>query len=263
MSYFGISDYCFTNLKSFSEPTVRQRVHRPHADREARTSAFQTVSGADRRTGFAADRRLYVARREGDRGRGADRTRIQRDFVFRSVDAEHRLLDAVLRFRPERTAGLEQFRSQRHGQPDQSGGQVGRFPLRGSRSCLLCLPRTEGDATDRRTAGGKTEKAGELGVRAALLADKINTIFGTSRTDFITTATNIRGTGEGEIRGRIPAVVGGHRLPAPRRTAGQGAPDQSRRVLDRVSDSLLRQDRTPTTCRGISAIGAAIGGVRR
>lgn len=40
---------------------------------------------------------------------------------------------------------------------------------------------------------GKTEKAGELGVRAALLADKINTIFGTSGTDFITTATNIRG----------------------------------------------------------------------
>ena len=153
MSYFGISDYCFTNLKSFlNQQCVNGFIARTLIEKRERQHfkpfLAQIAELGSRQTGD-----YTWLEEKGDRGRVQIGPCIQRDFVFRSVDAEHRLLDAVLRFRPERTAGLEQFRSQRHGQPDQSGGQVGRFPLRGSRSCLLCLPRTEGDATDRRTAG--------------------------------------------------------------------------------------------------------------
>ena len=87
--------YLFYQSEKLFEPAVRQRLHIPYADRETGKAAFQAFSGPNRRAGLPADGRLCLAGGARRPGPDADRSGVQIGLVLRTIDAEHRLLDAI------------------------------------------------------------------------------------------------------------------------------------------------------------------------
>lgn len=260
MSYFGISDYCFTNLKSFlNQQCVNGFIARTLIEKRERQHfkpfLAQIAELGSRQTGD-----YTWLEEKGDRGR------VQIGPAFKGISYFDQLMlsiDYWTRYCDFDRNGLPVWNSSDHSGMDNQISRAGKLDdFRYEGVDLACYVYRELKAMQLIAERlGKTEKAGELGVRAALLADKINTIFWDERDGFY--YDRDEHTGElvkvKSAAGFLPLWAG---IVSPRRAERlvKEHLDQSRRVLDRVSDSLLRQDRTRLRAGGYPRLGLQLAG---
>lgn len=176
MSYFGISDYCFTNLKSFlNQQCVNGFISRTLIEKRERQHfkpfLAQIAELGSRQTGDYA----WLEER-GDRGR------VQIGPAFRSISYYEQLMlsiDYWMRYCDFDRNGLPVWNSSDHSGMDNQISRAGRLDeFRYEGVDLACYIYRELRAMELMAEKlGKADDAKRLRVRAALLADKINTVF--------------------------------------------------------------------------------------
>ena len=176
MSYFGISDYCFTNLKSFlNQQCVNGFISRTLIEKRERQHfkpfLAQISELGSRQTGDYA----WLEER-GDRGR------MQIGPAFKSVSYYEQLMlsiDYWMRYCDFDRNGLPVWNSSDHSGMDNQISRAGRLDeFRYEGVDLACYIYRELRAMELMAEKlGKAEDAKRFRVRAALLADKINTVF--------------------------------------------------------------------------------------
>ena len=176
MSYFGISDYCFTNLKSFlNQQCVNGFISRTLIEKRERQHfkpfLAQIAELGSRQTGDYA----WLEER-GDRGR------MQIGPAFKSVSYYEQLMlsiDYWMRYCDFDRNGLPVWNSSDHSGMDNQISRAGRLDeFRYEGVDLACYIYRELRAMELMAEKlGKAEDAKRFRVRAALLADKINTVF--------------------------------------------------------------------------------------
>ena len=183
MSYFGVSDYCFTNLKSFlNQQCVNGFIARTLIEKRERQHfkpfLAQIAELGSRQTGD-----YTWLEEKGDRGR------VQIGPAFKGISYFDQLMlsiDYWTRYCDFDRNGLPVWNSSDHSGMDNQISRAGKLDdFRYEGVDLACYVYRELKAMQLIAERlGKTEKAGELGVRAALLADKINTVFWDERDGF-------------------------------------------------------------------------------
>lgn len=176
MSYFGIADYCFTNLKSFlNQQCVNGFISRTLIDKRERQHfkpfLAQIAELGSRQTGDYT----WLEER-GDRGR------VQIGPAFKSISYYEQLIlsiDYWMRYCDFDRNGLPVWNSSDHSGMDNQISRAGRLDeFRFEGVDLACYIYRELRAMEQIAIRlGKTEDAKKFRLRATLLADKINTIF--------------------------------------------------------------------------------------
>ena len=176
MSYFGIPDYCFTNLKSFlNQQCINGFVSRTLIEKRERQHfkpfLAQIAELGSRQTGDYT----WLEER-GDRGR------VQIGPAFRAISYYEQLalsIDYWTRYCDFDRNGLPVWNSSDHSGMDNQISRAGKlddFRYEGvDLACYIYRELRAMEAMARKL--GKTDDAKRFGVRAALLADKINTVF--------------------------------------------------------------------------------------
>ena len=176
MSYFGISDYCFTNLKSFLDrQCVNGFISRTLIEKRERQHfkpfLAQIAELGSRQTGDYT----WLEER-GDRGR------VQIGPAFRAISYYEQLalsIDYWMRYCDFDRNGLPVWNSSDHSGMDNQisrAGKLDEFRYEGvDLACYIYRELRAMESMARKL--GKTDDAKNFHVRASLLADKINTVF--------------------------------------------------------------------------------------
>ena len=176
MSYFGISDYCFTNLKSFlNRQCVNGFISRTLIEKRERQH-FKPFLAQIAELGSRQTCDYAWLEERGDRGR------MQIGPAFKSVSYYEQLMlsiDYWMRYCDFDRNGLPVWNSSDHSGMDNQISRAGRLDeFRYEGVDLACYIYRELRAMELMAEKlGKAEDAKRFRVRAALLADKINTVF--------------------------------------------------------------------------------------
>ena len=207
LSYYGISDYCFTNFKAFLDTQQPDgfvsRSLRRNGTPDRNTQMFKPFLAQIAVLGSAAARRLHMAARQ----------------LLRAPEKVSGPL-VRLRRRPQRPAGLGQRRRQRHGQPDQPGRQLGAYTTEGVDLACYLVREEQAMAVIADHLGQKDDAEAFRG-RAQALAKQINAVFWDDKDGFYYDRNEKTGQ-----RVRVKSVAGFMPL-----WAGVAPKDRARRII--------------------------------